>query len=307
MVKLFSPKNYSIDTSIFTHLLHGRHVNELEESIASYVGARYGVCLSSATAGIFLHFIGNNARIEIPSMLPPVVANALISGGNSVFFKDDPGWVGHSYILHQFSDYKFIDSAQNIYKNQFAKECNDNDCMLFSFYPTKPLSGLDGGIVVSNDRAKIERIRTLAHNGCSLGQDSSKRKPLSIGFKMYLSSFQAEFIRRNFTIYEEKLKRIRIVREYYNAKFNLNCTSNHLYRLQVKQRSLLQNKFREAKVQFGIHYKPLTSFPLYKFCDREKMNLTNFAAKHTISIPFHDELTEQDLDLVVNIAKPHVF
>ena len=76
MVNLFSLEDHKIDTSRFTHLLHGRNVNELEKSISSYVGAKYGVCLSSATAGIFIHFYGKNTLVRIPSMLPPVVANA---------------------------------------------------------------------------------------------------------------------------------------------------------------------------------------------------------------------------------------
>jgi len=307
MVNLFSLENHKIDTARFTHLLHGRNVNELEKSISSYVGARYGVCLSSATAGIFIHFYGKNTLVELPSMLPPVVANALISGGNTVFFKDNPSWVGNSYILHKFNNYKFIDSAQNLYKNQFVEECDDGDCMLFSFYPTKPLGGLDGGIIVSNDKSKIERIRMLAHNGCSQGQDSTHRIPMDIGFKMYLNSFQAEFVQRNFLNYEEKLARIEKIREMYNTFFNLKSTSNHLYRLQVNNRNLLQKKFKQAKIQYGIHYKPLTSFDPYSNYDREEMVLTNFAANHTISIPFHHKLSEQEIISIVEIAQPHVF
>ncbi len=307
MVNLFSFENHTIDTARFTHLLHGRNVNELEKSISSYVGARYGVCLSSATAGIFIHFYGKNTLVEVPSMLPPVVANALISGGNSVFFKDNPSWVGNSYILHKFSDYKFIDSAQNLYQNQFAEECDDNDLMLFSFYPTKPLGGLDGGIIVSNDKSKIDRIRMLAYNGCSLEHDSGLRIPMDIGFKMYLNSFQAEFVLKNFDNYESKLDRIGKIREMYNTLFNLKSISNHLYRIQVKNRNILQKKFQEAKIQYGIHYKPLTSFDLYSSYHREEMLLTNFIANHTISIPFHDKLSEQEIVSIVELAQPHVF
>ena len=32
--------------------------------------------------------------------------------------------------------------------------------MFFSFYPTKPVGSSDGGIIVSNDKAKIDYLKT---------------------------------------------------------------------------------------------------------------------------------------------------
>ena len=42
---------------------------------------------------------------------------------------------------------------------RFKKEANDEDLMIFSFYPTKPVGSSDGGIIVSND---FEKIRWLS-------------------------------------------------------------------------------------------------------------------------------------------------
>jgi hypothetical protein len=55
-------------------------------------------------------------------MIPPVVLNALITSGNSINFVDNIDWIGNSYILHDFGNYKIIDSAQKVERNQFKKE-----------------------------------------------------------------------------------------------------------------------------------------------------------------------------------------
>ena len=61
-----------------------------------------------------------------------------------------------SYVLHRFDDYKIVDSAQKLQQNQFVKECNPEDIMILSFYPTKPLGGSDGGMIVTDDYEKYK-------------------------------------------------------------------------------------------------------------------------------------------------------
>jgi hypothetical protein len=95
--------------------------------------------------------LNKNTIVNIPSMIPPVVCNAILTSGNKINFIDDINWIGDSYILHKFKDYKIIDSAQKVNQNQFIEEANDEDLMIFSFYPTKPIGSSDGGIIVSND------------------------------------------------------------------------------------------------------------------------------------------------------------
>ena len=91
-----------------------------------------------------------------PSHDPPCVLNALITSGNKIKFYDDTDWVGNSYILHTFSNFKVVDSAQKLDKNQFKKECNPQDLMFFSHYPTKPVGSCDGGTIVSDDMKKYK-------------------------------------------------------------------------------------------------------------------------------------------------------
>ena len=155
MIQLFNLNNHIIDTSKYSNLLHDSIVTKFEDTIANYVGAKYAVTFNSATSALFLALLDKNTTITVPSMIPPVVLNAIITSDNKHNFIDDISWVGDSYVLHDFGDYKIVDSAQKLEKNQFKNECNPNDLMVFSFYPTKPVGSSDGGMIVSDDLEKI--------------------------------------------------------------------------------------------------------------------------------------------------------
>ena len=127
MINLFEFNNYKIDTKKLDHLLHGSAVRKLEEQICEYVGAKYCASFCSASFIIELmfsrpEFINNETSLDIPSMIPPVVPNALHHAGMEIYLNDDVDWVGHSYVLwEEFGgERKIIDSAQQIDRNQFS-------------------------------------------------------------------------------------------------------------------------------------------------------------------------------------------
>ena len=183
MIQLFNVNNHTIDTSEFSNLLHDKIVTDFEKEFASYVGAKYACSVNSATNAIFLCMLNKNTVVKIPSMIPPVVANAIITSGNKVEFYDDTDWVGHSYVLHTFEDYKIVDSAQKLEPNQFMKECNPNDLMIFSHYPTKPLGGADGGIVVTDDYKKHKWMKEAVLNGMTYADNNWERGISFPGYK----------------------------------------------------------------------------------------------------------------------------
>ncbi len=299
MINLFNIENYTIDTGKFNHILHDNLVNEFEQKIADFVGAKYACGVSSATNAIFLALLNKNTEIEIPSMIPPVVANAIITSGNKVKFTDNVEWVGDSYVLHNFEDYKIIDSAQKLEKDQFKKEANDKDLMMFSFYPTKPVGSIDGGMIVSNDKEKIDWFREATLNGMSFAKNNWERKINFPGYKMYLNSVQAFVANENFKKYENKLKTLKEIREIYNFWFKLNNTSNHLYRIEVEDNVKAMAKLKKEGLVTGIHYSCLHNHEVYG--SNIKCPESEELAKHTLSIPFHEAMTVADINDVIRI------
>ncbi len=304
MINLFHLYHHKIDTGDFNHVLHGGIVTTVEEEIANYVGAKYGVGINSATNALFLSILNKRKDITIPTMIPPVVCNAVVTSGNNLSFNDNIEWVGDSYVFTEFDDYKIVDSAQKLEKDQFKKECNTNDLMIFSFYPTKPLGGVDGSIIVSNDKDKIEHIRTLAYNGMSQEKNSWDRKQSLPGYKFYLPAINASVIHSALSRYDNKLAKLKDIRDFYNDQLNLNNTSNHLYRIRVKNREELIKKFKENSISYGIHYN--CQHKTECFSRNILLEKSEKESEETISIPFHEELKLKDRRLIVNLVEDYV-
>ncbi len=307
-INLFNIENYTIDTSMFSNLLHDKIVTDFENTICEYVGAKYACSINSATNAIFLMFLNKDIIVNIPSCIPPVVPNALITAGNKINFINNVKWVGDSYVLHDFGDYKIIDSAQKIEKDQFKKEANNNDLMFFSFYPTKPIGSCDGGMIVSNDKQKIDNLKIAAMNGMSFSTNNWERHIKFPGYKMYMNSIQAYIANENFKKLENKKIQLRQVREKYNKAFKLNNTSEHLYIINVLNRYELSQILKENGITTGIHYDSLHENGVYNkhsihtWYSWELLESTNHAQR-SLSIPYHEKLTNKDTDLIINIIK----
>jgi len=307
MVNLFHINNHVINTCDYSNLLHDKIVTEFEETISEYVGAKYAVSFNSATSAIFLLFSQyKNITVTVPSMIPPVVLNAIITSGNKYLFSDNTEWIGDSYILHNFGNYKVIDSAQKLEKNQFINECNPNDLMIFSFYPTKPVGSCDGGMIVSNDLDKIMFLKEMALNGMSFENNNWERKIKFPGYKMYMNSIQCDIALRNFNKYEEKLNKLNEIKTIYNSKLSLKNSSNHLYRIEITNRDFFIEYMKKNKVLCGIHYDSLHLNPIYKINDFKLPN-SELKSKLTVSIPYNENLTKKEvfniLDLINNFKK----
>lgn len=302
MIPLFHIPKHSIDTARFSNLLHDKIVREFEERFANYVGAEYAVSFNSATSAIFLAFYEEYEEVEIPSILPPVVANALSTAMCEFSFVDNTQWVGHSYVLHKWSDCCFIDSAQRVDRNQFKNEARDSDLMLFSFYPTKPVSGSDGGMIVSNNKSAIDQLRERANNGMSQEANSWERKQTSIGFKMYMNSIQAYIASENLKNLDYKREHLSFVRYNYNVSFGLVNTSDHLYRAKVRNNVEFVKKAKEAGIECGIHYQALHHNPLFQYAG-PALPKSDEAARTMVSIPFHENLTKREMEIVIEFVK----
>ena len=300
---MFNINDYIIDTSLFSGL-HDEIVDEFEQKIADFVGAKYACGVSSATNAIFLALLNKEETITIPSIIPPVVCNAIITSGNNVAFRDDAKWVGDSYTLHQFEDYKIIDSAQKIVENQFKQEANPEDLMIFSFYPTKPIGSFDGGLIVSDDKKKIEWFKVLTKNGMEFCHQSWRRKAIMPGYKMYLNALQAYVANENYKKLPEKYDALTKIRDIYNSALDVNNTSFHLYRLNVENREVFLNKAQEQEIEIGIHYSALHDHELYG-SPGVRLSKSDVESVTTVSLPFNENLSAAHLEKIIKLVKEH--
>jgi len=308
MHNLFHIPNHTVNTADYSHYLHGSNVSDFEQKFADYVGAKYAVGVNSATTAIFLILNKyKDVTINVPSMIPPVVLNAILTSGNNVNFVDDVDWVGSAYVLHEFDDYTLYDSAQQVDRNQFSDMATDDDVMFFSFYPTKPVGSSDGGIIVSNDKNKIDWLRTLAYNGMSTEKNNWDRKIIVPGYKMYLSSIQADIANRNLDLLDGKQERLAEIRDMYNVAFGCDNVSSHLYRIAVDNREKFINDMRLNGIVCGIHYQTTHNIEAYTDGNNFECPISDKVSTQTVSIPFHEKLTDSDVEYIIKSVKSFGF
>jgi len=310
MIQLFNITNHTIDTAEFSNLLHDKIVTDFEKEFALYVGAKYACSVNSATNAIFLSMLNKNTVVNIPSMIPPVVANAIITSGNELRFCDDVDWVGHSYVLHTFEDYKIVDSAQKLEPNQFMKECESNDLMIFSFYPTKPLGGSDGGMIVTDDYDKYKWFKSAVLNGMSYANNNWERGISFPGYKFYMSSIQAKIIMNNFKHFDKKMRSLGSLVDIYNKELGYENTSKHLYRIEVLDNEKFIKNMNRAGIICGIHYSALHLNPVYKDLNLSKRYRTckkseNYA-RRTVSLPMNENLSFNETEYIIDKVKENI-
>lgn len=308
-MELFPTPNFNISNNNLPNLLYGNYNEKLEKELRTWVGAESACSCHSATMAIMLLLQGKNAIIEIPTMIPPVVANAIILGGNKIRVVDNPSWVGSPYII-EAPDIRIIDSAQAVdYYSYNRLHKNDSDVMLLSFYPTKPLGGADGGMILSNDSSITSLFRELINNGASVDTHSWNRVQNSIGYKAYMSNLQSKIVYDRFiTDFREEQKEQAYTRDTYNHYFTYQNKSTHLYTIYVENREETRNLLLDAGIPTGIHYKCIHEMPVFKpyiVNHTGKLAKSTWASKHTISIPFSPNNTIEEYARVIAFITKH--
>ncbi len=301
MINLFNINNYTINTNELGHILHGEIVEEFEQAFAEYVGAKYACFANSASSLIYLSLRNLNATVKVPSIIPVVVPNMILNSGNKIEFYDDIDWVGDMYQLHP----GIWDSAQRLTRNQYSKFSNsDSDTMIFSFYPTKPVGGCDGGMIVSNNRYAIDRFKAMVLNGTNPSKNSWEREQIMIGYKMHGSSIQAKIAYENLKKLDKKNSILQEIRLAFNESLHYNNKSNHLYRIRVKDNSKFVKAMKDEGIQCGIHYKAFHKSDLLKnIVKYREMPKSELEEKQTVSIPFHEQLTSEEIQRIIKNVK----
>jgi dTDP-4-amino-4,6-dideoxygalactose transaminase len=184
------------------------------------------------------------------------------------------------------------------------------DAATFSFYPGKNLGAFgDAGAVVSQDEALIEKIRMLANHG-RLEKYTHKIE----GVNSRLDSLQAAILRVKLRHLDEWNRKRRAHADFYLESLSqsevrtqaVNPNAEpvwHLFVVRVQDREALQERLKAAGVSTGVHYPiPLHVQPAYE--SRQiplgSLPITEAAASEVVSLPMYPELSQEQLESIVN-------
>lgn len=193
------------------------------------------------------------------------------------------------------------------YKGRMAGTIGDAGA--FSFYPSKNLGAFgDGGLVLTNDEAIAQTVVKLRNYG------QEKRYYHSIkGFNSRLDELQAAILNAKLPYLGGWNQRRREIARRYQEAFSpvgLCCPleapdrfhTYHLYVMRVPQRERFQKLLEENAIATIIHYPiPVHLQESYAECrvQGEYLPLTENLASEIVSLPLYPELTEEEVDRII--------
>jgi len=279
----------------------GSMVQRLEEEFADYIGCKHAVAVGSCTNSLFLTLQNKNVQtVAIPSMMVPLVANEIIHSNMTPYFTTDTEWVGHAY---EMIGTDVIDSAHEVIPNKWDF---DLYTVCYSFYPTKPIGGADGGMICTNDDSMAKWYKQARSFGRDSGDTIVKNSwEYGIefpGWRMYMNDVQAAIAYTQLKRHPEINLRMTEIREKYNGIFGLHNTSNYLYRIEADSRDEFIKYMYRNGIECGVHFYPLHMMDAFRRYPGDDMTEVEIAYRRTVSLPFHIYLTDEEIRYISDKA-----
>lgn len=202
-------------------------------------------------------------------------------------------------------------SFGSMYRGDFAGTFSDVSC--FSFYPTKNIGALgDGGALYAKDRSRYIYMRQAVSYG-----EKEKYKSLFVSGHSRLSEIQAGVLSIYLKTIKKDLKKRGLLAEYYQNKIKemrldgyiriltsdpYSIPALHLFVVEAIKRDQLRLFLMSKGIDTMIHYPYLVhTIPAFSTRLQSRMQYPNAErlVQGIVSLPFHQYLTERDIDYIV--------
>ncbi len=346
----------------------GPKVAQFEKEFARYKGASFAAGVNSCTAGLHLACLALDLKPGDEVITTPLTfcatVNAIIHSGATPVLADvdvvsgniDPNEIERRITprtraivpVHMAGRACDMDALMGIARQRHlavvedcahaieteyrgAKAGTMGDFGVFSFYVTKNLTTVEGGMVVSRDQDKMNRIKRLALHGMSL--DAWKRFSDSgykhyfveeAGFKYNMTDMQAAIGLHQLNQIDLRWKRRQeIWGRYMDAFVDLpiglpalpDPQTRHAYHLfqvsvDLARAGISRDRFLDAmtarRIGVGVHYLSIPEHPhyqrVYSWRPEDYPNAMRIG-RETVSLPLSARLTEQDVTDVISAVR----
>ena len=328
----------------------GAAVDACEEAVAAYTGSRYGVGVSSGTDALLVTLMAEDIGpgdevITTPYSFFATAGVIARTGATPVFVDVDPVTLNIDpdliaarvsertraiipvHIFGQMAEMEPVmeiaarhdivvieDAAQAIgaeHRGRRAGTIGHYGC--FSFFPTKNLGAYgDGGMVVTNDRARAERLRALRVHG-----EAVRYHHRVVGGNFRLDALQAAVVlaklphldgwtearRANASLYGILLGKIE--REHpTRLRLPRAVADRHVfnqYVVRVANRDVVKEQLEDAGVGTAVYYPlPLHRQECFSSLGYRTGELprSEEAAESALALPIYPELTDAEIRYV---------
>ncbi len=351
-------------SSVF--LTNGPNLDAFEQKFKKFTKSKYAVGVSNATAALYLSLkalgIKKNDEVIIPDFTFAATANSVLQAGATPVLADideETLNISTESIVKNISrktkaiipvhlagtscDMQKImkiarsnslkvveDCAHGIgtsYNKKHVGNFGNTGC--FSFYPTKNLTTIEGGMVITNAKKIADFIQLARNHGMSRSLMSrySSGKPWEYDIKDIGYNYRLDEIRSALGI--SQLQKLRTLNKkrlvaflHYNKGLknipgliipnekNFRNNSCHLYIIRITadakiSRDKLFYSLQKKGIGSSVHYKPLHEFTLFrkKGISRNSLSVSKIIYKEILSLPMYPQLTRSSQDYVIKSIK----
>ncbi len=195
-----------------------------------------------------------------------------------------------------------------------------SDIAVFSFDPVKPLTCIDGGLVVVRSEEEAIWLNEARLVGQSWDKSTlykntrpKTRDIAHIGFRYHLSNVHAALGLAQL----EKIERIgetrRATCRYYSSRFSeINSlrvpqtdfadTIPFIYTLRVpaETRDAFRDHLEARGVDWGIHWQPAHNFTFFKDARKSDLTITERVGTEIVTLPLFSAMPESDAERVAD-------
>ena len=189
------------------------------------------------------------------------------------------------------------------------------DIACFSFDPVKTITCIDGGMIVVNTEAEVERLHqyrllgmTQASSKLYSNTRAWKYDVFDIGFRYHLANLHASIGLSQLDRLDQILENRRSYCRFYSEqlagidamgtpKTDFENIGSFMYYILVKdgRREQLIEFLREKGIDTGIHWQPGHQFTLLETCRKSDLSVTEKIGKEILTIPTHSVMEQDDL------------
>ena len=349
-------------------LTDGPILENFESSFCKFTNSKYAIGVSNATSALHLSLkslgITTGDEVIIPDMTfiatssaimltgaTPVLAdvndddfnisiNSIKKNINSktkailpVHFAGQPCDIKKIAKIAKSNDLLLVEDCAHAlgtkFENKHVGTFGNTGC--FSFYPTKNITSIEGGMVITNSKKTAKFILSSRNHGLtkSLKNRFSKGKPWDYDVIEPGYNYRLDEIRSALGLNQlKRIKKINLKRkiacDYYNSKLKnifgigiptysistATSSSYHLYIIKITNdfkisRDELFKKLLDAGIQTSVHYKPLHEFTILKTKGKinDKLKTTKILYNQIISLPLYQNITRKEQDIVIDCIK----
>ena len=299
-------------------LTNGPNLQKFELSFAKFTGAKYAIGVTNATAALILSLnaleLKKNDEVIVPDETFVATANAILLNGATPVLVDIEN-IGYNVSVELIE--KSIGTKIN---DTHVGNFGDLGC--FSFYPTKNMTTIEGGMVITNSKKLATKIITSRNHGF-VNNKKFNSKPWIYDVESPGYNFRLDEIRSALGINQlKRIQKLNTLRkkacQYYNLKLKnipgieipilsqFADDVNHLYMIRIKKeygltRDELFRKLLQSGIQTSLHYTPLHEFTIFKKLAKKYVSLKNSKALYNelISLPMFPYISKNEQDNVI--------